>query len=144
MFLAARLPLSTSKYLVITCKQVSKQNSNHPHVMFFFWFNVLFHSLCIESWIIDKFQSFLEYYSICSVSREASYCPQRPEVKEHSGEEERDLLHCWPRSSRTPWLSHRHHRHRAKSQSGNQKVTTCCTDLLLVLYGFLKGVTVIL
>lgn len=58
----------------------------------------------------------------CSLYRQASYCPPRPEVKEHSGEEERDLLHRRPGSSCTPWLSHRHHRHRSKPQSGNQKV----------------------
>lgn len=57
-----------------------------------------------------------------SLYREASYCPPRPEVKEHSGEEERDLLHRRPGSSRTPRLSHRHHRHRSKPQSRNQKV----------------------
>lgn len=108
------------------------KSSSPPFSILFTVITLLFY---FYRWMLGNSLHFSQCQSFVkcetSVYRKASYCTQRPEVKEHFGEEEWDLLYRWPGSSCAPRLCHRHYRHCSKPQSGNQKVITSLTDPFL-------------
>lgn len=108
------------------CHAIGEPPLCAPRPPFLFSPSLLFHQvfpiksmnrLGFSSPLIMSSDSNLTFYC-----RQTSYCSPRPEIQEHSGEEERHMLHRRPRFGRAPRLSHRHHRHCPQPPSGHQKV----------------------